>query len=125
MADLQQIVDDLRAESDELDALVAPLAEDRWTASTPAEGWTIAHQIGRLLWTDRVALLAVTDEAAFADTLILRRPTRAASSTPRPMNSPPSRQPSCSPTGGSPARGCTTRCRRFPTVGNCRGSGRR
>ncbi|MGB7167123.1 MAG: TIGR03084 family metal-binding protein, partial [Mycobacterium sp.] len=28
-----------------------------------------AHQIGHLLWTDRVALLAVTDEAAFADTL--------------------------------------------------------
>jgi uncharacterized protein (TIGR03084 family) len=67
MADLQQIVADLRAESDELDALVAPLAGDRWTAATPAAGWTIAHQIGHLLWTDRVAQLAVTDEAAFAD----------------------------------------------------------
>ncbi|BBX47155.1 TIGR03084 family metal-binding protein [Mycobacterium cookii] len=67
MADLQQIVEDLRAESDELDALVAPLADDRWTTPTPAAGWSIAHQIGHLLWTDRVALLAVTDEAAFAD----------------------------------------------------------
>ncbi len=62
-----EIVDDLRAESDELDALVAPLADERWTAPTPAAGWTIAHQIGHLLWTDRVALLAVTDEDAFAD----------------------------------------------------------
>ena len=67
MADLQQIVDDLRAESDELDALVAPLADIDWTAPTPAAGWSIAHQIGHLLWTDRAALIAVTDEAAFAD----------------------------------------------------------
>src|SRR5271156_3063400 len=67
MAALQQIVDDLRAESDELDALVTPLAEDRWATPTPAAGWTIAHQIGHLLWTDRGALAAVTDEDAFAD----------------------------------------------------------
>jgi uncharacterized protein (TIGR03084 family) len=66
MAGVQQIVADLRAESDELDALVAPLAADGWAASTPAAGWTIAHQIGHLLWTDRVALTAVTDEPAFA-----------------------------------------------------------
>jgi uncharacterized protein (TIGR03084 family) len=67
VTDLSQIVDDLRAESDELDALVAPLAEDRWTAPTPAERWTIAHQIGHLLWTDRGALVSVTDSDAFAD----------------------------------------------------------
>ena len=48
---------------------MAPLADERWAAPTPAAGWTIAHQIGHLLWTDRVALVAVTDEAAFADVL--------------------------------------------------------
>jgi uncharacterized protein (TIGR03084 family) len=69
MADLQQIVDDLRAESDELDALVAPLADVDWTTPTPAVGWTVAHQIGHLLWTDRASLIAVTDDAAFADLL--------------------------------------------------------
>jgi uncharacterized protein (TIGR03084 family) len=69
MADLSDIVDDLRAESDGLDALVAPLADERWAAPTPAAGWTIAHQIGHLLWTDRASLIAVTDEAAFADLL--------------------------------------------------------
>ncbi len=69
MAALQQIVADLRAESDELDALVAPLAQDRWAAPTPAVGWTIAHQIGHLLWTDRASLTAITDEAAFAGLL--------------------------------------------------------
>jgi uncharacterized protein (TIGR03084 family) len=63
------IVEDLRAESDALDALVAPLEPQRWADPTPAAGWTIAHQIAHLLWTDRVALIAVTDEPAFADVL--------------------------------------------------------
>jgi uncharacterized protein (TIGR03084 family) len=69
MADLQQIVDDLRAESDELDALVAPLADVGWAAPTPAAGWTVAHQIGHLLWTDRATLIAVADESAFGELL--------------------------------------------------------
>lgn len=69
MAGADPIVADLRAESDDLDALVAPLAEGRWRESTPAPGWTIAHQIGHLHWTDRLALIAVTDEAGFAELL--------------------------------------------------------
>ena len=63
------IVDDLVAESAELDALVAGLTEAQWRTPTPAPGWSIAHQIGHLLWTDRVALISVTDEAGFADVL--------------------------------------------------------
>ena len=69
MAGPEPIVADLRAESDELDALVAPLPAERWMNPTPAPGWTIAHQIGHLLWTDRVALTSVTDEAGFAEAL--------------------------------------------------------
>lgn len=61
------IVDQLHAESEALDALVAALPAERWAAPTPAPGWTVAHQIGHLLWTDRVALMSVTDEAAFVD----------------------------------------------------------
>jgi len=60
---------DLRAESDDLDAILADLPADRWADPTPASGWTIAHQIAHLLWTDRVALTAVTDEARFAAVL--------------------------------------------------------
>jgi len=60
------MVADLRAESDDLDAIVADLPVERWAEPTPAPGWTIAHQIAHLLWTDRVALTAVTDEAGFA-----------------------------------------------------------
>lgn len=69
MADAARVIDELRAESDDLDALVATLPAARWTLPTPAPGWTIAHQIGHLMWTDRVALLSVTDEAGFAAVL--------------------------------------------------------
>jgi uncharacterized protein (TIGR03084 family) len=63
------MVADLRVESDELDAIVADLPADQWAEATPAPGWTIAHQIAHLLWTDRVALTAVTDEVGFAAVL--------------------------------------------------------
>ncbi len=69
MAGPGPFVADLRAESEALDALVAPLPPGRWADPTPAPGWTIAHQIGHLLWTDRVALTAVTDETGFAEVL--------------------------------------------------------
>ncbi|MHA0289969.1 TIGR03084 family metal-binding protein [Mycobacterium sp. C3-094] len=70
MAGAAPIVADLRAESDELDALVADLPAQRWATATPAAGWTIAHQIAHLLWTDRVALIAVTDEATFTSEVV-------------------------------------------------------
>ncbi|OZD14149.1 TIGR03084 family protein [Rhodococcus sp. 06-156-3C] len=55
MADLDSIIDDLRAEGDDLDALVSDLTDQQWSTLTPAEGWTVAHQIGHLSWTDNVA----------------------------------------------------------------------
>lgn len=65
-SDVLSVLDDLRGESEELDRLVAELSEDRWALATPAPGWTIAHQIAHLAWTDRAALLAATDPEAFA-----------------------------------------------------------
>jgi uncharacterized protein (TIGR03084 family) len=67
MAGADPMVDDLHAESEALDALVDQLDAQRWAVATPAHGWTIAHQIGHLLWTDRVALMSITDEAAFGE----------------------------------------------------------
>jgi uncharacterized protein (TIGR03084 family) len=64
---IDELLDDLRAESQVLDDLVAPLPD--WTASTPAEGWTIAHQLSHLRWTDRVAALAARDPDAFTAAL--------------------------------------------------------
>ena len=67
MADLAAVLDDLTAEGAELDRLVAELPPTEWTRETPAVGWTIAHQIAHLMWTDEVATLSATDPAAFAD----------------------------------------------------------
>jgi uncharacterized protein (TIGR03084 family) len=66
MADVSTVLDDLAAESADLDALVAGLPAERWATETPAPDWTIAHQIAHLAWTDDVAALAVTDPDAFA-----------------------------------------------------------
>ncbi|GHB36867.1 TIGR03084 family protein [Streptomyces viridiviolaceus] len=65
MSDPTPVFDDLREESEELDALVARLSPEQWALATPAPRWTIAHQIAHLAWTDRSALLAVTDEDGF------------------------------------------------------------
>ncbi|MFD9045388.1 TIGR03084 family metal-binding protein [Streptomyces zaomyceticus] len=66
MSEPAVVLDDLREESEALDLLVRELGEDRWGTPTPAPGWTIAHQIAHLAWTDRAALLAATDAEAFA-----------------------------------------------------------
>lgn len=58
--ELNVLVADLRAEGDEIDALVRELSPDGWSRLTPAVGWTVAHQIAHLAWTDERALLAAT-----------------------------------------------------------------
>ncbi|WP_459722453.1 TIGR03084 family metal-binding protein [Actinophytocola sp. KF-1] len=65
MVELNALVADLRAEGDEIDALVRDLAADGWARQTPAAGWTVAHQIAHLAWTDERALLAATDPEGF------------------------------------------------------------
>jgi uncharacterized protein (TIGR03084 family) len=62
---LAGLLDDLAAEAESLDAVVADLEDTAWMTPTPAEGWTVAMQIAHLAWTDEQALLAVTDPAAF------------------------------------------------------------
>ncbi|MCN9243285.1 TIGR03084 family metal-binding protein [Streptomyces sp. RY43-2] len=66
MSDVSLVIDDLARESEELDGLVAELDANGWARATPAPGWTIAHQIAHLAWTDRCAVSAVTDPEAFA-----------------------------------------------------------
>ncbi|MEU4314636.1 TIGR03084 family metal-binding protein [Nocardia sp. NPDC024068] len=73
MADLNALLRDLDAEGAELEGLVTGLPPGDWARQTPAAGWTIAHQIGHLAWTDEVATLAATDArtggTAFTDLL--------------------------------------------------------
>lgn len=55
---LDDLLDDLKAESDRLWATVSGLDADGWATDTPAAGWTVATQVAHLLWTDEVAVLA-------------------------------------------------------------------
>ncbi|WP_202237142.1 TIGR03084 family metal-binding protein [Actinacidiphila reveromycinica] len=66
---VRAVLEDLRAEGEALDALVAPLGARGWEADTPAEGWTVAHQVAHLAWTDGRALLAVLDPDRFTGEL--------------------------------------------------------
>lgn len=78
MAELAPLLADLRAEADALDGVVAELEETAWLGPTPAEGWTIAHQIAHLAWTDEQALLAATDPDGFARAVADAGPALAA-----------------------------------------------
>ncbi len=65
MVELGALLADLTAEGQELDDLVADLPEHRWRRSTPAAGWTIAHQIAHLAWTDELACRSAIDPEGF------------------------------------------------------------
>jgi uncharacterized protein (TIGR03084 family) len=65
MAVIDDLLRDLAAEGRALDALVAPLDPAGWRTPTPAPGWTVAHQIAHLAWTDEVAALAARDPEEF------------------------------------------------------------
>ena len=79
--------------------------------ATPAPGWTIAHQIAHLLWTDRVALIAVTDEAGFAAVLeaAAANPTGFVDEGAEEARGRPAR---CAARrlAAAPGPGCTTNC---------------
>ncbi len=63
--DVRGILDDLVAEHDALDPVVAGLAPDDWTTPTPSPGWTVADQIAHLTFFDRAATRAIGDPTAF------------------------------------------------------------
>ena len=67
---LSQVLADLTAEGDRLEALVAELDEAGWHTPTPARGWDVAAQVAHLAWTDEVALKAATDKDAW-DAVVL------------------------------------------------------
>lgn len=49
-----------------LDEAVTSLPPRRWLRPTPARGWSIANQIGHLVWGDGMALQAIRRDPAFA-----------------------------------------------------------
>ena len=71
MSLLDDVLADLGAEGDALEAMVADLDSEGWRTQTPAEGWDVATQVVHLAWTDEVAVVAATDKEAW-DALVLR-----------------------------------------------------
>ncbi|HEX2382755.1 MAG TPA: TIGR03084 family metal-binding protein [Acidimicrobiales bacterium] len=66
MADpLTELFDDLHDEHEALDAVVAPLSDERWDARTPAAGWRVRDQIGHLAYFDEAGRQAAVDPDGF------------------------------------------------------------
>ena len=59
------LLDDLRAETDVLDALLAPLPPAAWDTPTPAAGWSIRDQVSHLAYFDEVTTRQTGDPDVF------------------------------------------------------------
>lgn len=66
---LDTVLTDLEAESALLDEWVAGLDTAGWATVTTPEGWTVAHQVAHLHWTDATSLDAIIDPDAFGRTM--------------------------------------------------------
>ncbi|HEU5156540.1 MAG TPA: TIGR03084 family metal-binding protein [Streptosporangiaceae bacterium] len=60
-----ELVEDLRAETLDLERLLAPLSDTAWDAPTPAAGWAVRDQVSHLAWFDDAAVQAVTAPEEF------------------------------------------------------------
>jgi enediyne biosynthesis protein E11 len=67
VAALDEALDDLAAEGDDVEALLAGLDAQQWQLPTPSPGWTVAHQVGHLAASDEFTVSAVRDPAAYAE----------------------------------------------------------
>jgi uncharacterized protein (TIGR03084 family) len=63
--DYSALCDDLAAEQDALDRMVASLDDRGWGTATPAPGWTVRDQIGHLAYYDEAGALAARDPDGF------------------------------------------------------------
>jgi uncharacterized protein (TIGR03084 family) len=66
---MNDLIADLTAEHNALDALVAHIDGPSWCEQTPAIGWNVSDQIGHLTFFDERATMAITDPVAFATEL--------------------------------------------------------
>jgi len=62
---MDELLADLRAETAELDAMIAGLGPADWELPTPAVGWTVRDQISHLAWFDDAATVSATDPVGF------------------------------------------------------------
>jgi uncharacterized protein (TIGR03084 family) len=69
MTTASSLRDDLLAEQDALDDIVAGLTDEQWDAPTASDRWSVRDQIGHLTFFDQTAAWAITDEDAFRASL--------------------------------------------------------
>ncbi len=62
---VEELADDLLAETEDLVRLVSSLTPAGWETPTPSPGWSIKDQIGHLAYFDEQLSLAATDPDAF------------------------------------------------------------
>lgn len=67
--DVSEVLADLIAEQEALDAVVAPLTAEQLALPTPSPRWTVADQLAHLTYFDGNAALAITDPDAFPATI--------------------------------------------------------
>lgn len=65
MTEQNEVYNDLVAEGDALDSLVAGLDDAGWATPTPAPGWTIGNQIAHLAFIAHLAKQSAVDPEAF------------------------------------------------------------
>lgn len=63
--DLACALNDWQDEYQQMRGLLLSIEPQQWELPTPAVPWTVRHQLGHLLWTDRALLSAVTEPTAF------------------------------------------------------------
>jgi uncharacterized protein (TIGR03084 family) len=71
MSVLDSVLADLFEESSQLESWVTPVESVDWTAVTTPEGWTVAHQIAHLAWTDQASLTAIHGGEPFEELIKL------------------------------------------------------
>jgi uncharacterized protein (TIGR03083 family) len=64
-ADMNDLADDLAAETAVLRDLIAGLDPEAWRQATPAPGWSIADQISHLAHFDEAAIQSATAPQEF------------------------------------------------------------
>src|SRR4051812_23199397 len=62
---MNELVDDLQAETDALASLLRPLDAAGWDTPTPAAPWTVRDQITHLAYFDEAVVVAATDPDRF------------------------------------------------------------
>jgi uncharacterized protein (TIGR03084 family) len=62
---MKQICEDLKAEHEALEAIVADLEEEKWAVMTPSPGWNIKDQVRHLAYFDDRGALAATNPEGF------------------------------------------------------------